>query len=118
MLINDKKDIYWINADVTIESDLDVVTLSKLISTIFHMPPFVLDQSGDWEGDDVYTSSCFGFDFLLSADDSPANSFHLSLVSDGDVIDLHQNTIQIKFDDNLVSMLQHHNIDSYVRFED
>ncbi|MCX4030313.1 hypothetical protein H0A36_24920 [Endozoicomonas sp. SM1973] len=117
MLVN-KKDIYWVNADVTIDSDLDVVSLAKLISTILNMPPFILDDSGDWEGDEVYASSCFGFDFLLSADDSPLNSFHLSLVTDGEVVDLDQNTIQIKFDNNLVSILSHHGLNVKARFED
>ena len=85
-------------------------------SKALQIPKFSLDQSGDWEGEEVYVSTCFGFTIYLAADDPPLKTFHLSARSSVDSFDYDEfEADDLSFDGNLIAMLRYHGIDAKVR---
>lgn len=79
--------MFYVHADVTVQSGLPLEELAQAIAHALSILPMQLDTSGRYEGDPVYSSSCFGLDFELAQDEPPVSTYHLTVNSDVDAFD-------------------------------
>ena len=62
--------MYFISGDIKIISEFDFEETAEIIAKALQIPPFKLDLSGRWEEEEVFTSRCFGLEFMLCVPDS------------------------------------------------
>ncbi|MCX4030506.1 hypothetical protein [Spartinivicinus marinus] len=119
MSTNTELKTYMMSGDATIESDSGIDEVLKLVSSALQIPKFSLDKSGDWDGEEVYISSCFGFTIYLSADDPPLKTYHISARTSVDSFDYDEfDADDLNLDGNLIAMLRYHGVDAKVRLID
>lgn len=80
--------MFFIQSDITVESGLLLPDIAREISKALNIPSMVIDESGRYEGVNVYTTTCFGLEFTLgrTAED-PKRTYHLVISSDVDAFD-------------------------------
>ena len=57
--------MFYISSDITILSKLPLENISLIIANALDIRPFVKDESGRWEENEVYVSRCFGLQFMF-----------------------------------------------------
>jgi hypothetical protein len=107
--------VFYFHADVTIQSPLTLRELADQISGVLAVPPMKLDDSGRYEGDEVYQTRCFGLIFELAQDDPPLTSFHLAVNSNVDKFDFDGSEREVDGLTYLRSLLRGAGIDAAVR---
>ena len=80
--------MFFIQSDITIETNLNLTDISRAVSQSLNIPYMVVDQSGRYEEVVVYVSRCFGLEFSVArTDEDPPRTYHLFVSSDMDSFD-------------------------------
>jgi hypothetical protein len=107
--------MFFIHADITIQSDLEFEGLAQAISQALVIFPFKLDDSGKYEGDKIFISTCFGLDFELAQDEEPLTTYHFSVNSNVDLFDFDGSEEEIDWSQYIADFLRHGQIDATIR---
>jgi hypothetical protein len=78
--------MYFLSGDMTIRTKLGLREAADSVAHALGIPPFVKDESGRWEEQEVYLSHCFGLEFVFGqTPDGPPGEYGLSIDSDTDM---------------------------------
>ena len=98
--------MFFIQAHITVETNLSLPDISKLVSHALEIPEMCIDKSGRFEGAVAYTTSCFGIEVgMCRTDEDPPNTFHLFLFSDIDAFDFDGSEKEVDGTDYILRLL-------------
>lgn len=80
--------MFYIYSDISIDSNLEIKDVANQLSRALKIVDFKVDTSGRYEGSVVYSTVSFGLEFELVKDEAPLTSYHLSINTDTDSLNI------------------------------